>query len=217
MKLAGRLAVITGASRGIGRAIFDLFTAEGARVAGCALHAAPGIDACDVGRADDVARFAAGVKERFGSPDIVVNNAGIVVRSPLDALAESDWDAVMNSNLKGTFLIARAFLPEMRARRSGRLINVASISGRLGTAGLTAYCAAKHGVVGLTRALAEELRPDGLRVNAICPGSVDTEMLRVGMPGATPLMSAYDIARVALYLAADAPDAMTGSCVDVFG
>ena len=93
---------------------------------------------------------------------------------------------MIDSNLKGTFLVTRAFLPAMRARRGGRIINVASISGRQGTAGLTAYCAAKHGVVGLTRALAEELRPDGIAVNAVCPGSVDTDMLRVGMPGATP-------------------------------
>jgi NAD(P)-dependent dehydrogenase (short-subunit alcohol dehydrogenase family) len=82
---------------------------------------------------------------------------------------------------------------------------------------LTAYCAAKHGVVGFTRALAEETRDDNLQVNAICPGSVDTDMLRVGMPGAEPKMSTDDIARVALFLAADAPAALTGSCVDVFG
>jgi NAD(P)-dependent dehydrogenase (short-subunit alcohol dehydrogenase family) len=105
----------------------------------------------------------------------------------------------------------------MRAQKRGRFINVASISGRLGTAGLTAYCAAKHGVVGLTRALAEEVRGDGLSVNAICPGSVDTDMLRVGMPGATPRMTPEQIAQVALFLATDAPPAMTGSCVDVFG
>lgn len=217
MRLAGRVAVVTGASRGIGRAIVSLFESEGARVAGCARHAALGVDACDVRRGDDVARFAASVKERYGTPDIVVNNAGIVVRAELDVMQESDWDDVVDSNLKGTFLISRAFLPEMRARRRGSLINVASISGRLGTSGLTAYCAAKHGVVGLTRALAEEVRPDGLSVNAICPGSVDTEMLRVGMPGAQPRMSPEDIARVALFLAADAPAALTGSCVDVFG
>jgi fengycin family lipopeptide synthetase B len=113
--------------------------------------------------------------------------------------------------------VTKAFIGAMRARGSGRIINVASISGRLGTAQLTAYCAAKHGVIGLTRALAEELRGDGLAVNAICPGSVDTEMLSVGMPGAKPLMSPEDVARVALFLAADAPLAMTGSCVDVFG
>jgi 3-oxoacyl-[acyl-carrier protein] reductase len=217
VKLDGKVAVVTGASLGIGRAIVKLFEAQGARVAGCARKPVPGVDRCDVTRADEVARFAAAVTERLGVPDIVVNNAGVVVRAALGELAESDWDSVVDSNLKGTFLVTRAFLPAMRARHRGRLINVASISGRLGTAGLTAYCAAKHGVVGLTRALAEEIRHDGLVVNAICPGSVDTDMLRIGMPGAVPLMSPEDIAGVALFLAADAPQALTGSCVDVFG
>jgi 3-oxoacyl-[acyl-carrier protein] reductase len=215
--LAGKVAVVTGASRGIGRAIVQLFEREGARVAGCARHPAPGVDACDVRRADDVARFASSVKEVHGVPDVVVNNAGIVLRAELDLVSETDWDEVVDSNLKGTFLITRAFLPEMRARRTGRFINVASISGRLGTAGLVAYCAAKHGVVGLTRALAEELRGGGLSVNAICPGSVDTDMLRIGMPGAEPRMTPEDVARVALFLAAAAPAALTGSCVDMFG
>jgi 3-oxoacyl-[acyl-carrier protein] reductase len=217
VKLTGQVAVITGASRGIGRAIATLFEREGARIAGCALHAAPGIVACDVGKAADVARFATFVKERFGTPHILVNNAGIVARARLETLAESAWDAVMDSNLKGSFLITKAFLGDMRARRSGRVINIASISGRLGTAELTAYCAAKHGVVGLTRALAEEVRADGLTVNAICPGSVDTDMLQVGMPGAKPQMTPEDVAKVALFLASDSPLAMTGSCVDVFG
>lgn len=217
MRLAGKTAVVTGASRGIGRAIVALFEREGARVVGCARHAAPGVERCDVGQAADVARFAATTGERLGVPDIIVNNAGTVVRARLDALAESDWDAVIGSNLKGTYLITQAFLAGMRARKSGRIINMASISGRLGTAGLVVYCAAKHGVVGFTRALAEEVRADGLAVNAICPGSVDTEMLRVGMPGATPAMTVDDVAQAALFLAADAPLAMTGSCVDVFG
>src|SRR5204863_9790681 len=127
------------------------------------------------------------------------------------------WDAVVDANLKGTFLVTRAFLPAMRARRRGRIVNVASISGRQGTALLTAYCAAKHGVVGLTRALAEELRGDAIAVNAVCPGAVDTAMLTAGLPGAKPDMSPDDVAGVVLYLAAEAPPALTGSCVDVFG
>jgi NAD(P)-dependent dehydrogenase (short-subunit alcohol dehydrogenase family) len=219
--LAGKVAVVTGASRGIGRAIVAALAGAGARVAGCALRAAPGVAPCDVRRADDVARFARDVLERFGPPHLLVNNAGTVARAPIDQLAEEAWDDVVDANLKGTFLTTRAFLPAMRAqagaRGAVRIVNVASISGRLGTPGLTAYCAAKHGVVGLTRALAEELRPQGIPVNAVCPGSVDTDMLRIGMPGATPQMSPEDVAGVVLYLAAEAPVALTGSCVDVFG
>jgi 3-oxoacyl-[acyl-carrier protein] reductase len=215
--LDGRLAVVTGTSRGIGRAIAGLLSAADARVVGCARRASDGILACDVGQADQVARFAEQVLREFGTPDLLVNNAGVVVRAGLDETSVESWDAVLDSNLKGTFLVTRAFLPAMRARRSGRIVNLASISGRQGTAGLTAYCAAKHGVVGLTRALAEEVRAVGIRVNAVCPGSVDTDMLRTGLPGAKPDMSPEDIANVVLYLAAYAPPALTGSCVDVFG
>ena len=219
MTLAGKTAVVTGASRGIGRAVAAALAGAGARVAGCARNPDAGSDVfrCDVGRADDVARFADDVLGRLGPPDVLVNNAGIAARVRLDEMGVETWDAVVDSNLKGTFLVTRAFLPAMRARRRGRIVNIASISGRQGTALLSAYCAAKHGVVGLTRALAEELRADGIAVNAVCPGSVDTPMLQVGMPGAKPDMSPEDVAGVVLYLAAEAPAALTGSCVDVFG
>jgi NAD(P)-dependent dehydrogenase (short-subunit alcohol dehydrogenase family) len=216
-RLSGRVAVVTGASRGIGHAVAAALARAGAVVAGCALHAAPGVDVCDVRRPEEVARFAEDVQRRMGVPDVLVNNAGTVARARLDELAVEAWDDVLDANLKGTFLVTRAFLPAMRARRSGRIINIASIAGRQGTAGLTAYCAAKHGVVGLTRALAEELRGDGIVVNAVCPGSVDTDMLRVGRPGAKADMSPEDVAGVVLYLAAQAPSALTGSCVDVYG
>jgi NAD(P)-dependent dehydrogenase (short-subunit alcohol dehydrogenase family) len=217
MTLEGKIAVVTGASRGIGRATATLLAGAGARVAGCARHAGAGIVSCDVGRAGDVARFAEQVLRDLGPPDVLVNNAGIVARARLDETSVESWDAILDANLKGTFLVTRAFLPAMRARRAGRIVNIASISGRQGTAGLTAYCAAKHGVVGLTRALAEEVRADGITVNAVCPGSVDTAMLRTGMPGAAPAMSPEDVANVVIYLVAYAPPALTGSCVDVFG
>jgi NAD(P)-dependent dehydrogenase (short-subunit alcohol dehydrogenase family) len=231
-RLTGRLAVVTGASRGIGQAIASLFAQEGAHVAGCARHGdRPSfLDAltpdqqrrcmfvaCDVRRATDIARFRDEVHARFGAPQILVNNAGIVARAPALALSEETWNDVLASNLTGTFLVIQAFLPSLKAQPGGRIINLASIAGRMGTPQLSAYCAAKHGVVGLTRSLAEEFRGDGVAVNAVCPGSVDTDMLKQGMPGAQPKMSPAEVARVALFLAADAPSALTGACLDVFG
>ena len=231
-ELAGRSAVVTGASRGIGRAIAASLANAGARVAGCARRADGGsflddLDAgqrqsclflaCDVRDGEQVNRFRDQVEAAFGGADVLVNNAGIVARASLLSLAEDTWNDVLATNLTGTFLVTKAFLPAMRSRRSGRIINLSSVAGRTGTPMLSAYCAAKHGVVGLTRSLAEELRDDGIQVNAICPGSVDTQMLGQGMPGATAKMTTHDVAAVALFLASTAPVALTGACIDVFG
>jgi 3-oxoacyl-[acyl-carrier protein] reductase len=231
-KLAGQVAVVTGASRGIGRAIAALLASEGAAVAGCARRVSNGhflddldlaqharhlVAGCDVRRREDVIRFRDLVLARLGAPDILVNNAGIVARASIETLPEETWDDVLATNLKSMFLVIQAFLPALRGRGRGRIINMGSIAGRRGTPLLGAYCAAKHGVVGLTRALAEELRPDGIVVNAICPGSVDTAMLTLGLPGAKAEMAPIEVARVALFLAADAPAAMTGQCLDIFG
>ncbi len=208
--LAGKLAVVTGTSRGIGRAIAGLFSAAGARVVGCARRASDGILACDVGRAEQVARFAERVLREFGTPDLLVNNAGVVARARLDETSLESWDAVLDSNLKGTFLVTRAFLPAMRARRSGRIVNPGLDLGAAGDGGADRLLRgqARRGGPTRWRALAEEVRADGIPVNAVCPGSVDTEMLRAGMPGAAPKMSAEDIANVVLYLAAYAPPAL---------
>ncbi|HEY4244047.1 MAG TPA: SDR family NAD(P)-dependent oxidoreductase [Kofleriaceae bacterium] len=231
MNLRGAAAVVTGASRGIGRAIALGLAAEGAEVAlwardGHALRSVAGeITAaggralaviCDVTDSAAVNGAADLVRSQLAPVRVVVNNAGAVVRKPTVALTDADWRRVMAVNLDGTFAVTRAFLTDL-TRAGGRVINIASRSGREGTAMLAAYCAAKHGVVGLTRALAAELRAAKVSVNAICPGSVDTPMLREGIPGARPDMSPDDIARTAVFLATSAPDALTGACIDVFG
>jgi NAD(P)-dependent dehydrogenase (short-subunit alcohol dehydrogenase family) len=229
--LAGGTAVVTGASRGIGRAIALRLAEAGAEVALWARDARPlqqvadevaalGGRAepviCDVTDAAAVASAAEHVRRMLAPVTVVVNNAGAVLRKPALATTDTEWRHIMAVNLDGTFYVTRAFLPDL-TRASGRVINISSIAGREGTAQLAAYCAAKHGVVGLTRALAEELRAAKVSVNAICPGSVDTIMLREGMPGASPDMTPDDIARTALFLAHAAPSALTGACIDVYG
>jgi 2-hydroxycyclohexanecarboxyl-CoA dehydrogenase len=229
--LAGGTAVVTGGSRGIGRAIALQLAEAGADIAvlardGEALQrvaeelAALGARvqpiACDIADAAAVNWAAEQVRRTLAPVTVLVNNAGAVVRKPTLETTDEDWRRILAVNLDGTFYVTRAFLPDL-VRAGGRVINISSIAGRQGTAQLAAYCAAKHGVVGLTRALAEELRAAKVSVNAICPGSVDTGMLREGMPGASPDMTPDDIARTALFLAHAAPAALTGACIDVYG
>jgi 3-oxoacyl-[acyl-carrier protein] reductase len=225
------VAVVTGAGRGIGRAAAIALAARGHEVALLSRtrheldetarliselgNAAPAVFACDVSDAHAVRSVSRAVLETLGAPTVVVNNAGIVRRARLEEMSESDWDAVIDVNLKGTFLVTGAFLPAMRAHRKGRVVNVASISATLGTAGQTAYNAAKWGVLGLTKSLAEELRGSGVQVMAVLPGAVDTAML-VGS-GFAPQMAAEDVARTLVFAALDAPDAMNGSAIEVFG
>lgn len=229
--LAGVTAIVTGASHGIGRAIAFRLAEAGAAVAlwardGAALRSVASeitqrggraqAIVCDVIDSAAVNAAADVVRQTMAPVRIVVNNAGAVLRKPTAAITDAEWRAIMAVNVDGTFHVTRAWLPDL-TRTGGRIINIASIAGREGTPLLAAYCAAKHAVVGLTRALALELRAAKVCVNAVCPGSVDTAMLREGMPDARPDMSPDDIARTVLFLAGEAPEALTGACIDVFG
>ena len=230
-ELAGRVCVVTGASRGIGAAIARRFAAAGGSV-GLLARTAPDLAAladevtraggcaawaeCDVTDVASIGAAHAALRAALGPTDILVNNAGIVVRKPALEHTDDDWRRTFAVNVDGTFFVTRAFAADVIARR-GRIINLASIAGRQGSPMLAAYSASKHAVVGFTRSLADELRAVGVVVNAICPGSVDTDMLRHGHPGGAARMTADDVAAAALFLAAHAPPALTGTCVDMFG
>jgi 3-oxoacyl-[acyl-carrier protein] reductase len=221
-----RTAIVTGGGRGIGAAVARALTARGlavtvfARTAAqlervVAEKAAALAVAGDVRREEDVARLLASHERALGPVGVLVNDAGIVERGLAEELSPAAFREVLDVNLTGAFLCARAVIPGMKARRRGRIVNVASISGTLGTAGATAYNASKWGLIGLTKCLAEELRAHGVQCLAVSPGSVDTEMLKK-TPFA-PEMTPDEVARVVAFAALDAPDAMTGSNLEVFG
>src|SRR5256714_13557663 len=192
MDLTGSLAVVTGATAGIGRATAFALGRAGARVAICArteanVHAtvrdlgATGLDAlgmpCDVSDPACVDAFAAFVTRERGAPRILVNNAGIGRFKPLAELSLEDWDDVMGVNVRSLYLVTRSLLPGMVDAGGGTIVNVASLAGKNGVEGGTAYCASKHAVLGFSKALMLEVRKRGLRVVAICPGSVSTPFM----------------------------------------
>ena len=224
------IAVVTGAGRGIGRAIAVELARRGCdlalfgRTVESLAHAAEDVIAqgrralavaCDVSNADEVERAAAHVLADLGVPTIVVANAGVVHRAPVESMTESEWDEVLDVNLKGTFLVTRAFLTCMRDLGRGRFLAIGSISSTMGTPRQSAYCAAKWGTVGFMKSLAEELRGTGLQAMCVMPGSVDTDMLKGS--GFAPAMKPEDVAKTVAFLALDAPDAMNASSVEIFG
>jgi 3-oxoacyl-[acyl-carrier protein] reductase len=217
--LSGKVCVVTGASRGIGRACAEALASAGARIAVCASRSAPDLPGafsrrCDVADASGVKRFFSEVEGQVGAPDVVILNAGVLERGGIEEFSEEQWDRVLDVNLKGAFLCAKAAWPALRKTR-GRIVAVGSISGTLGTAHAAAYNASKWGLTGLIKSLAEEGRELGIFCALVVPGSVDTAMLE--KTPFEPEMQPSDVAQVVRFLGGDAPFAMTGSAVEVFG
>jgi len=216
-QLDGRTALVTGAGRGIGRAIARAVADTGARVA-LAARTAEQIDAVareivdaggealpvavDVSDEAAVGEVFARVRESFGPVDILVNNAGVGVYGPLAEFAADDFDRVLAVNVRGTFLCCREAMRMMIPRRSGTIINISSVVGFKGYPNQAAYTASKHGIMGLTKSLAAEAAEPGIRVSAILPGGVDTEMVHVSRPDLDPsdLLAPEDVAGAVMYL-----------------
>ena len=222
--------MVTGGLRGIGRAIAEQLAGEGAAVAVLSTSEPGSLAVADalrslggraLGLAADVSdptaldAAVASVEQGLGPVDILVNDAGVALRRPVGEMRDEDWDRVLAINLSGPFYLARRCVPGMAERRWGRVINISSISGRVGTAGMTAYCASKWGLNGFTQALAAEVKERNVLVAAVLPGSVDTDMLKGS--GWEPEMSPAEVAGVVTFLCTRAPLAMTGSLVEMFG
>ena len=243
-RLKDKIALITGGGTGIGRAIALRFAAEGASVVVAGRRSEPlqevvreirrlgGVATfCrgDVSKSDRVELMVQGAIFNFGGLDILVNNAGLFVEGSVLDTDEKRWDKIMGTNLKGAYLVSRQAVPAMRTRGGGSIINNASVHGLVGLKNAAVYCASKGGLVQLTRAMALDHAADGIRVNAICPGLVDSPLTRDDDGGTTWLDEAVkeypmarpgraeEVAGLALFLASDEAAYITGHCLPVDG
>jgi 3-oxoacyl-[acyl-carrier protein] reductase len=218
--LSGAVALITGGSRGIGRAIALRLAALGASIAICGRDAKALQDTstelqkvaarvfsqvADVCRSADVTSLVASTEAALGPISILVNNAGIGLFGPAHEKSEADWDRVLDTNLKGVFLVSRAVAPSMIRQGSGDIINISSLAGRNAFAGGGLYCASKWGVQGLSACMAEDLRGHGIRVGVICPGSVATEFAGRGAKDASKALTPQDVAHAVAMVATQGP------------
>jgi len=241
MDFAGKVVLVTGAASGMGAATAREFSAAGARVlvadrnAELAVQVASDISADPplIGDVSDSAfckQAVATAVERYGRLDILVNAAGIIVRADGPGTTDEQWQRIMNVNVNGVFYMSRAAVAVMKEQASGAIVNFGSIWGEVGAAGVMAYCASKGAVHQITRAMALDHVKDGIRVNAVCPGEVNTPMLTSerSAPVTAEMMQALadsvpmgrlaapvEIARVVLFLSSDAASYMTGAMVNV--
>ena len=240
--LDGQVAIVTGASRGIGAGIADALAAAGAKVAGTATteHGAKAIserlaeiaDGCsgevlDVNDIDGAVSLVARVKASLGVPAILINNAGITRDQLLMRMKEEDWNAIIDTNLRSVFRLSKACLRGMMKARSGRIISIASVVGSIGNAGQTNYAAAKAGMVGFSKSLAREIGSRGITVNVVAPGFINTDMTKAldesqkeRLLNDIPLQRlgvAEDIAAAVLFLASTQSSYITGQTLHVNG
>ena len=239
LDFSGKVVLVTGASRGIGKGIAEAFASLGATVCGTATSQKGAdaiteylngkgsgfvLNALEDGSID--ALFAA-VAEKYGTPDVLVNNAGITRDGLFMRMKDEDWDAVITCNLSSAARLCRACISPMMKKRSGRIINISSITGEIGNAGQCNYAAAKAGLIGFSRSLAKEVAPRGITVNCVAPGFIETDMTAVlkedqlkAWINGIPLKragQAADIAGAVVFLASDMASYITGATIDVNG
>ncbi len=218
--LEGRVALVTGASRGIGQAIARTLGRMGAMLSLCARDTQKLQSAChdleaegarvlalpaDVSRPDEITSLVQTTERSLGPIEILVNNAGIGHFAPIQESSEANWDSTLDTNLKAVFLLSKAVAPGMISRRSGHIINIASLAGKNAFAGGSIYCASKWGLLGLTQCAAEDLRPYGIRVSAICPGSVATDFSPHSSKDPGKMLQPEDVAHAVEMILTQAP------------